>query len=208
MNITILGVGNVGRTLGLGFARADHIVAFGVRNSADPRHSDLAATKGVRVVPVEAAATGSELVVLATPYAQAADALAAARPASGAIVVDATNPLLPNLSGLSVGHDDSAGEQVQRLLPLARVVKAFNTIGFNVMANPIFGTQRALMYIAGNDKDAKTQVLELARALGFEALDLGDITQARLLEPLALIWIRSAYALGLGREIGFGLLRR
>jgi predicted dinucleotide-binding enzyme len=145
MNITILGAGNVGRALGLGFARADHMVAFGVRNPADPRHADLAATKGVRVV---------------------------------------------------------------RLLPLARVVKAFNTIGFNVMANPIFGTQRALMYIAGNDKDAKTQVLELTRALGFEALDLGDITQARLLEPLALIWIRSAYALGLGREIGFGLLRR
>src|SRR5450755_5074451 len=87
MNITILGAGNVGRALGLGFARADHIVAFGVRNPAEPRHADLAATKGVRVV---------------------------------------------------------------RLLPLARVVKAFNTIGFNVMANPIFGTQRALMYIAGN----------------------------------------------------------
>jgi len=64
------------------------------------------------------------------------------------------------------------------------------------------------MYLAGNDADAKAQVLDLARGLGFEALDLGDITQSRLLEPLALIWIRSAYALGLGREIAFGLLRR
>lgn len=208
MNITIIGAGNVGRALGLGFAHNGHAVTFGVRNPADAGHADLTATPGVRVAPIDAAAADSALVVLATPHEAAADALGVARPGDGAIVVDATNPLAPNLAGLTIGHNDSAGEQVQRLLPRARVVKAFNTIGFNVMANPAFGERRALMYLAGNDADAKAQVLDLARGLGFEALDLGDITQSRLLEPLALVWIRSAYALGLGREIAFGLLRR
>jgi len=208
MNITLLGAGNVGRALGLSFARAGHAVTFGVRSPDAPAHADLVKTHGLRVAAIDTAAKGSAIVVLATPHAQAADALAAARPSAGTIVIDATNPLKADLSGLTVGQTDSAGEQVQRLLPQARVVKAFNTIGFNVMANPAFGDRRALMYIAGNDADAKAKVLDLARAIGFEALDLGDITQSRLLEPLAVVWIRSAYALGLGREIAFGLLRR
>jgi len=208
MNITLLGAGNVGRALGLSFARAGHAVTFGVRNPDAPAHADLVKTHGLRVAAIDTAAKDSAIVVLATPHPQAADALTAARPPAGAIVIDATNPLKSDLSGLTVGQTDSAGEQVQRLLPQARVVKAFNTIGFNVMANPAFGDRRALMYIAGNDADAKAKVLDLARAIGFEALDLGDITQSRLLEPLAMVWIRSAYALGLGREIAFGLLRR
>ncbi len=208
MNITLLGAGNVARALGLAFAGVGHAVTFGVRDPATTAHIELGAKHGVRVVAIDAAAEGSAIVVLATPYAQAADALAAARPPAGVIVIDATNPVRPDFAGLVVGHTDSAGEQVQRLAPQARVVKAFNTIGFNVMADPAFGDRRALMYIAGNDADAKAKVLELARAIGFEALDLGDISQSRLLEPLALVWIRSAYALGLGREIAFGLLRR
>jgi len=208
MNITILGAGNVGRSLGLAWARSGHAVSFGVRDTADARHADLAATAGVRVARVDAAAAGAALLVVATPHAQATEALAAARPSPGTIVVDATNPVAPKFAGLTIGHTDSAGEQLQRRQPQTRVVKAFNTIGFNIMADPAFGERRALMYIAGNDADAKAQVLGLARELGFEALDLGDITQSRLLEPLALVWIRSAYALGLGRDIAFGLLRR
>jgi predicted dinucleotide-binding enzyme len=208
MNITILGAGNVGRSLGLAWARSGHAVSFGVRDPADARHADLAATAGVCVARVDAAAAGAALLVVATPHAQASEALAAAQPSPGTIVVDATNPVAPKFAGLTIGHTDSAGEQLQRRQPQTRVVKAFNTIGFNIMADPAFGERRALMYIAGNDADAKAQVLGLARELGFEALDLGDITQSRLLEPLALVWIRSAYALGLGRDIAFGLLRR
>jgi predicted dinucleotide-binding enzyme len=208
MNITLIGAGNVARALGRAFARANHVVSFGVRDTTDVRHSDLLGTPGVSVVPLPSAAIDAAVVVLATPHAQTADALASTTVPKGVIVIDATNPLKPDLSGLSVGQTDSAGEQVQRLVPQARVVKAFNTIGFNVMADPIFGGRRALMYIAGDDAAAKAVVLHLAHAIGFEALDLGDITQARLLEPFAMVWIRSAYALGLGREIAFGLLRR
>jgi predicted dinucleotide-binding enzyme len=208
MNITLLGAGNVGRALGLAWARAGHAVTFGVRDPSDARHAALTAHAGVRLVSVQDAATGAQVVVLATPYAQAAAALKAARPNDGTIVVDATNALKPDYSGLTIADGDSAGEQVQRLVPTARVVKAFNTVGFNVMANPSFGDRRALLYVAGNDAKAKQVVLELARELGFEALDFGDITQSRLLESWALVWIRSAYALGLGRDIAFSLLRR
>lgn len=207
MEIGILGAGNVGRALGLRWAALGHAIRFGVRAPGDDRHTTLA-RRNVTVGTLEDAARGARVVVLATPHPETPSILAAARIAPGTIVIDATNPLKPDLSGLALDGEPSAGERVQRLLPHTRVVKAFNTIGFNVMEDPGFGDRRAVMYLAGDDAEAKACVLELAEELGFEALDLGDLAQSRLLEPLAMVWIRSAYALGLGREIAFGLLRR
>lgn len=79
---------------------------------------------------------GSELVLLAVPHGEAEEALKPLGTLAGKIVVDATNPLLPGLAGLAIGRDDSQGERVQRLVQQAKVVKAFNTVGFQVMANP------------------------------------------------------------------------
>jgi predicted dinucleotide-binding enzyme len=90
----------------------------------------------------------------------------------------------------------------------AKVVKAFNTVGFNIMANPAFGADRPVMFYCGDDAAAKQTVRPLVEQLGFEAVDAGPLSQARVLEPFALLWISLAYAQGQGRDIAFKLLRR
>lgn len=146
-------------------------------------------------------------MLLATPWGAAQDALRAAGDLKGKILVDATNPLKPDFSGLALGHTTSAGEEVARWAPGARVVKAFNTIGAQHMTDPRIAGQRPSMFVCGDDPAAKQTVAGLAEALGFEPVDAGPLTQARLLEPLAMLWISLAYAHGLGTNIGFRLLR-
>jgi predicted dinucleotide-binding enzyme len=138
----------------------------------------------------------------------AQNALASADDLTGKVLIDATNPLLPGLTGLAAGTTTSAGEVVAKWAAGARVVKAFNTVGFNIMADPRFDRGRAAMFYCGEDAKAKDTVASLISELGFEALDAGPVTQARLLEPHALLWISLALQNGYGLEIAFQLLRR
>ena len=140
---------------------------------------------------------------MATQYPDAAAALASLGDISGKIVIDTTNPLKPDLSGLTIGHETSAGEEIQRAFPAARIVKAFNTTGYNIMASPPPG---ALMLVAGNDAEARATAIALAGAIGFDARDAGPIERARLMEPLAMLWITLAYRQGFGRDYAFGAL--
>jgi 8-hydroxy-5-deazaflavin:NADPH oxidoreductase len=210
MRIAIIGAGNVGGTLGKMWAAKDHEVAFGVRRPNDAKVQTLltATGKRARAASVKDAVTGAEVVVLATPWSAAEAAIRDAGELRGKVVVDATNPLKADLSGLALGHSTSAAEQVAGWAPGARVVKAFNTIGAAQMADPRFGTQRASMFICGDDASAKATVARLAGELGFDPVDCGPLTQARLLEPLAMLWISMAYAYGAGPNIGFALLRK
>ena len=210
MKIGIIGAGNIGGTLGRAWAAKGHEVVFGVRDPRGPKVQELVKATGGKAraaSPAEAAAHG-EVVLLATPWAAAQAALRGAGDLTGKILVDATNPLRPDLSGLTLGHTTSAAEEVARWAPGAKVVKAFNTIGAQHMANPRFGTQSASMLICGDDAAAKKAVLALAEVLGFDPVDAGPLTQARLLEPLAMLWISLAYAYGHGPDIAFKLLRR
>jgi hypothetical protein len=210
MRIAIIGAGNVGGTLGKMWAAKDHEVAFGVRRPNDAKVQALltATGKRARAASVKDAVTGAEVVVLATQWSAAEAAIRDAGELRGKVVVDATNPLKADLSGLAIGHSTSAAEQVAGWARGARVVKAFNTIGAAHMADPRFGTQRASMFICGDDASAKATVARLAGELGFDPVDCGPLTQARLLEPLAMLWISMAYAYGAGPNIGFALLRK
>jgi predicted dinucleotide-binding enzyme len=208
MNIVIIGAGNVGRALGKGWRKAGHAVSFGVRSPDDDKYRDLGKDLDVSVRTVGEATGDGDVVVLATPWLAAQGALAAAGNLSGKVLVDCTNPLEPGLSGLTHGHKDSGGEQVARWAPDAKVIKAFNTTGFNIMEDPNLEGRRAVMFVCGDDPTAKSIVMELSDALGFETVDAGDLQSARLLEPLALLWISAAYRFGLGRDFAFGLLRR
>jgi NADPH-dependent F420 reductase len=210
MKIAIIGAGNVGSTLGKGWAGKGHAVVFGVRDPGNAKvQAAVKATGGAaRAARVKEAAAEAEVVVLATPWGAAQDAISAAGNLSGKIVIDATNPLKPDLSGLAIGYTTSAGEEVARWAAGAKVVKAFNTTGAGNMANPRFGGESASMFICGDDAAAKKTVASLAEALGFQAVDAGPLSQARLLEPLAMLWISMAYAFGQGPNIAFRLLRR
>jgi hypothetical protein len=126
------------------------------------------------------------------------------------VIVDATNPLVSVQNAppaLALGHTDSGGEQVQRWIPGARVVKAFNTIGNAHMVNPTFADGPPDMFICGNDAEAKWIVSELCTELGWPgAIDIGGIEGARLLEPLCILWVTYAMQSG-GWNHAFKLLR-
>jgi predicted dinucleotide-binding enzyme len=210
MKIGIVGSGNVGGALGTRWAQLGHQVTFGSRNPGSDAMKQLVARAGGKsgaATPADVA-RDNEVLLLATPWPAARGVLATLGDLSGRILIDATNPLLPTLQGLELGTTTSAGEQVAAWAPGAKVVKAFNTVGFNIMENPSFGADKPVMFYCGDNTGSKETVKQLTEELGFEAVDAGPLAQARVLEPLALLWISLAYARGLGRDIAFKLMRR
>ena len=209
MKIGIIGSGNVGGTLGSRWAHAGHTVTFGTRNRVSPEITALLeSAPGSRAATSQEAAAECDVILLSTPWPATREILASVGSLAGKVVIDATNPLLPGLAGLEVGTDNSAAELVASWAPGARVVKAFNTIGSNIMANPDFGGSRALLFYCGDDADAKATVHALATEIGFDAEDAGPLKNARLLEPFAMLWISRAFTPGHGGEFAFQILRR
>ncbi|HXM45854.1 MAG TPA: NADPH-dependent F420 reductase [Bryobacteraceae bacterium] len=210
MKIAIIGSGNVGGTLGARWAQAGHDVIFGSRNPASDAMRQLTAKAGAttRAASFAEAPAAAELLLLATPWPATKAVLEGLGDLAGKVLIDATNPLLPDLSAVEYGTITSGAEHVAEWARGAKVVKAFNTVGYNIMANPVFGGDRPVMFYCGDNGAAKQTVRPLIEQLGFEAVDAGPLSRARLLEPFALLWISLAYAQGQGREIGFKLLRR
>lgn len=206
MDIAIIGAGRVGGTLGRGLAAAGHRVHY-ARRDADPTVPEALAHAGATTGPTPAVVARSEAVILATPWSAAEAALGAVPDFGGRPLLDVTNPVGPGLA-LTLGHTDSGGEQVQRWAPTARVVKVFNTTGMENMADPRYPAGAAMMLACGDDAQAVDLALGLARDLGFDAHPFGALANARLLEPLALVWIRLAMVHGHGRSFALGLLRR
>ena len=196
MKIGFIGSGEVGRALAGALAALGHDVKLGTRDAAKEKLRDWAARAGPRASTgsFAEAATFADIAVLCTLWTGTENALALAgrHRLSGKIVIDTTNPLDFSAGApprLALGHTDSAGEQVQRWLPDARVVKCFNIVGNAHMVNPSFPNGPPDMFLCGNDAAAKQAVGELARTLGWPIIDIGGIDGARLLEPLAMLWI-------------------
>jgi 8-hydroxy-5-deazaflavin:NADPH oxidoreductase len=210
MRIGILGAGNVGGALGSGWARKGHQVRFGVRNPAKPEVQQLVSSIGSAASAGTVAEAGrfGEVVVLATPWEGTEQAVAGAGDLKGKVVCDCTNPLLPNLAGLAVGTTTSGGEQVASWARGARVVKIFNTTGAANMANPLYGQTRLTMSYCGDDADAKKVAAGLAADLGFDPVDAGPLSNARVLEPFALLWIYLGVFQGLGMNFAFQIVKR
>ena len=210
MKISILGAGNVGGTLGRAWARKGHDVFFGVPRPGDAGTQELLTTIGskARAGPVAEAAAAGDVIVLATPWPATRDAIQAAGNLAGKVVVDCTNPLKEDFSGLALGYTTSGAEQVAEWAKGAKVFKAFNQTGFNIMADPAFDGVRAVIFVCGDDAAQKPTVLKLATDIGFEAIDAGNLVIARLLEPYGMLWIHLALARGMGRDFAFVLHRR
>lgn len=206
MQITVLGAGNVGEALGTGWVKAGHTVTFAVRNPADAKY-DAHRAAGATVAPIADAVSTGDIIVLATPWDATQSIIESCGSLAGKIVFDCTNPLGPGLK-LLVGHTDSGGEMVARWAPQARVVKIFNTTGFANMADPKYGEYASVMFYAGDDAGAKKVAHQLAADLGFDPLDAGPLSNSRLLEPLACVWIDQAMIRGLGRNFAFVVHRR
>jgi 8-hydroxy-5-deazaflavin:NADPH oxidoreductase len=210
MRIAIIGAGSVGGTLGTRWAALGHQVIFASRHPESGEMHQLVSRAGgdSRAATPAHAAAAPDVLLLATPWPAVREVIATLGDLSGKILIDATNPLLPRLAGLEHGNTTSGAEQIAAWAPGVRVVKAFNTVGFNVMADPEFNGARAVLFYCGDDAAAKRDVNGLALSLGFDPQDAGPLSQARLLEPFALLWISLAMVHGYGREIAFQLLRR
>ncbi len=212
MKIGILGSGDVGQKLAEGFAATGHTVKVGSRSPEKIAQWAAKNADKVSVGSFSDAASFGEMVVLATFWegTPAAIKMAGAGNFAGKVVVDVTNPLdfskgVP--PRLALGRDDSGGETVQRLLPDARVVKAFNIVGNPHMFKPDFPGGPPTMFICGNDEGAKKAVGEILDSFGWESVDIGGIDGSRLLEPLAMLWIMHYFRTGSGNH-AFKLLRK
>jgi 8-hydroxy-5-deazaflavin:NADPH oxidoreductase len=197
--VAILGNGGVGIALAKGFAGLGFQIVFGTRDLKGAKTRDaLRAVAGSRAASPSEAARLGQLAVIALPWTGLRGGLEAAGAANlaGKLVIDVSNPVevANGVPRLAVDSADSAGEIVQRMLPQAKVVKAFNIVTAGHMVNPHLPDGTPDMFIAGNDEAAKAQVRELLRAFGWRsAIDLGPIGASRLLESLAMIWITYAF---------------
>ncbi len=204
MRLGIIGAGHAGGTLGRLWEAQGHDVRFGVRNPDTASGGGLPHNRTGTVADV---AAFGDVIVLATPWEGVASALAATGPLTGKTLIDCTNPLLPDLSGLTIGMTTSAGEEVARLVPAAKVVKCFNTLGASNFAAPELSGEKASMFYCGDDAGAKLIVADLGNQLGFDMVDAGPLSQSRWLEAMAVLWISMAHKYGGSQRSAFRLLR-
>jgi predicted dinucleotide-binding enzyme len=189
-------------------ADANVAVTFGTRDAAKGEQAAAAIGKGVRVASVREAAARADVVVLAVPYAQAANAIREAGGLADKIVVDITNPPTADYMGLTIGHTTSAAEEIQKLVPRAKVVKAFNTVFAQVLAaGSRIGGKPVSVFIAGDDEAATKAVGDIVARAGFEAVQVGALKFARYLEPLGGLNIVLGYGRGFGTAIAPTWLR-
>jgi len=202
----VIGSGNMGTAFVKQLTAAGHAVRVTGRNA--DKTSQLAAQFGASAVPASSAAQDADVVILATGYADAANAPVS--PRAGQVVIDITNPLTADYAGLTLGHTTSAAEEIAKAVPQARVVKAFNTLFAQVLADGAdFGNgSTAPVFVAADDAQAKETVSALARSLRFDVVDAGGLKNARYLEPLAGLNIYFGYGAGQGTRIAPTWIRR
>lgn len=209
MNITLIGAGNMGSAFVKQLTRAGHAVRITARDLA--KAQALAATyPGATAASAPEALVGADVVIVATGYADAVPALRALGSLDGKVVIDITNPLTADYMGLTLGYTTSAAEEIAKALPGAEVVKAFNTLFAQVLADgPAFADdQVAPVFVASDSDRAKQTAKALAESFGFAVIDAGGLKNARYLEPLAGLNIYLGYGAGLGTSIAPTWIRK
>lgn len=214
MRVGVLGSGSVGQAFGSALIRLGHPAKLGSRTPKSPALTAWVSRIGASASAgtfAEAAAFG-EVIALATFGMATGEAidLAEASNFDGKVVIDITNPLVHAEGGaptLGVGFTDSLGEQNQRRLPGARVVKAFNSVGAPHFFHPQLPGGPPTMFLCGNNAEAKATVSGLISDFGWTPLDVGGIEMSRVLEPLCILWVAAAMKLG-SWDIAFRVLRK
>jgi hypothetical protein len=209
----VLGTGTVGQTLAGKLAALGHEVRMGTRDvaasqartdagwGAEPLSTWLEANPSVELATFHDAMAASDILINANSGTVSVDVLALGDPADldGKILIDIGNPL--DFSGgdldLTVGITDSLGETLQRTYPSLRVVKTLNTVTSAVMVDPAsLGGGDHTMFVAGNHDAAKATVTQMLHSFGWrDVVDLGDISGARGMEAMLILWLRSRMTL-------------
>ena len=207
MNVGIFGTGNMGGGLGRLWAAQGHAVTFGSRTPSKAER--LAASIGgqTRGGSFTDAAAFGDVLVLAIPWTIAEDLLKSLGSLKGKTIIDLMNAFGSNWMP-TFGQTGSLAEKVAEWTPGAHVVKAFNGIYFQHLGNSQFQGMAESLFLCGDSANAKAQVIQLGKDAGFDPVDCGDLIVARLIEPLAFLWMQLAYNAGYGSEVAFRLLRR
>ncbi len=192
MKIAIIGKGNVGKSIASGLTRNGHEVKFG---TTDPNE------------PVNKAAQWGEVIVLAVPHQNTVEAIKElGQFADKKVLIDVTNAIGPDMT-YAAGCPNSASEEIQQMLPKAKVVKAFNTVFAQNQSSGKVGDQQLTAFIAGDDDEAKKTVMQLTEEIGFDPVDCGPLKSARNLESLGILNINLAFSQGMGTNMGFKLVK-
>ena len=202
MHIGILGTGKMGSTLGRLLAARGHSVILGSR-APKAKQESFTDVVGIEVREQQAAVDDAEMIILATPWTVTMVTVEALEIPPEMIVLDITNPLSPDVSELVIGGRNSAAEEIARGLDSSRVVKAFNGINAANLGNPAFAGGRAQIPFCGDDAEAKGAVRSLIEDIGFEALDCGELKNARYLEAVAMLWIQLVFVEDCGMNCAF-----
>lgn len=196
--IAIIGTGEVAGGLGPEFAAQGHEIVYGSRNPDRDSVRELVARTGdsASATGQADAVAGADIVVLAVPWYTVEEVVANIGDLSGKIVIDPTNPRMVGEDGLrDFAVDPSNAEWIQRWAPQSRVVKAFNTLGWETMVDPDATGGPVTVPIVGDDSGAKAVVSGLIEGMGLEAVDLGPVRYAHVVEGMYLVW-GNARALG------------
>ena len=201
MKIAIIGTGNMASGLAIALASADNQIYIGARDVT--KAAALAERVGHKAAGtgIAAAAQAAEVILLALPFGAAAEAIQLAGNLNSKVLIDISNPISPDYKELVVGHTTSAAEEIQKLAPGARVVKAFNTIFASLLAAEARQGNKLQVFVAADDAAAKATVSELASSIGFEAVDAGPLINSRYLEPIGEMNIHFGFFLGQGTSI-------
>jgi predicted dinucleotide-binding enzyme len=208
MKVAIIGTGNLGGTLGTAFAKVGYEVQFGTRNPDSAHHEALKQATGATFTTITEAVQASEMILLVTPWHAAEEVVRSIADWEGKILVDCTNPIKSDFSGLRDDEPFSGAERIARWANKARVVKCFNQTGYENMGNPVIAGERTVMFAAGDDEAAVNDVTEAVGRLGFEAINAGSLRVSQQLEQLGWLWIHLAVKQGIGRQFGFAMLHR
>ena len=197
MKIGILGSGIVGRVLGSAFIAEGNEVMLGTRNvQKEDVVQWLSQNAAAKAGSFKETAIFGDIIVLAMSgdVAEQVIKTSGIENFKDKVVIDATNPIdhtRPPVNGVLpyfTTMDESLMERLQKLLPAARLVKAFNSVGNNFMYKPGFNSQLPTMFICGNDEEAKQTVSKILDSFGWETADMGMVEAARAIEPLCMLW--------------------
>lgn len=210
MKLAVIGSGKIGKSIGAWASRKDYQVIFSAKNEQHAQEAAKMAGDNAKATDVKKAVEMADVVLLAVPYDAVKEVISQVGPQlKDKVLIDATNALTEDYSGLKLGFTTSAAEEIAKLAPGAKVVKAFNTVFASVYEsqNPKINGNTISVFYAGDDPDAKAKVAELIDKMGFDAVDAGPLKAARNLEPMALLNIGLGYGMGHGTNVGFSYNR-
>jgi 8-hydroxy-5-deazaflavin:NADPH oxidoreductase len=189
--IGIIGSGPVGTSLAKGFVKHGYEVMLGTRDKL--KYELIKKETGALTGTFEEASTFGEIIIIAVKGNAAEDVVSSlAGKIAGKTVIDTSNPIkdAPPVNGVLqyfTSYNESLFERLQKQVPGANFVKAFNSVGNALMIDPDFES-RPTMFICGNNNTAKKDVAEIIATVGWDVEDMGQAESARAIEPLCMLW--------------------